>query len=329
MSLRTALPSLAGLHATLPTGAAHYGVNSDASAALYIIALSRLVRAKDEATLRRVVSSPVGVAVLAALRTLMLRVASSADGPDSQLNEANISTMFNLSGSSTKYESQYGSFGSLQSRLPWPQFKRLVSAMLEALTAARQGQIGYAVGQLLLAAPPSLTVEAQGAIATLTAALEPTMRARLAAPSAASSSSGSGSSSQRTTPPPLPPLPPPPAPAPPPLAIDPLQSLGANLRRVIERRLSYQLSPSEAATVANALDEGLSVLQAGGEAARQQLLGGNVLIALTSQGGAWLWAATLEATEQPAASIGALATAIVEGCSAMAATLFASAAMSF
>ena len=81
--------------------------------------------------------------------------------------------------------------------------------------------------------------------------------------------------------------------------------------------------------MANALDEGLSVLQAGGEAARQQLMGANVLIALTSQGGAWLWAATLEATEQPAASIGALATAIVEGCSAMAATLFASAAMSF
>ena len=252
MSLRPALPSLAGLHAALPTGAAHYGVNSDASAALYIIALSRLVRAKDEATLRRVVSSPVGVAVLAALRTLMLRVASSADGPGSQLNETNISTLFNLSGSSTKYESQYGSFGSLQSRLPWSQFKRLVSALLEALTAARQGQIGYAVGQLLLAAPPSLTVEAQSAIVTLTTALEPTMRARLASPSAASSSSGSGSSSQRTTPPPeqppppppLPPLPLPPPPAPPPIAIDPLQSLGANLRRVTEHRPRHHPSPS-------------------------------------------------------------------------------------
>ena len=161
------------------------------------------------------------------------------------------------------------------------------------------------------------------------------MRARLASPSAASLSSGSGSSSQRTTPPPEqsppppPPLPLPPPPAPPPIAIDPLQSLGANLHRVIERRLNHQLSPSEAVTVVNALDEGLSVLQAGGEAARQRLLASNVLMALTSQGGAWLWAATLEATEQPAASIGALATAIVEGCSAMAATLFASAAMSF
>ena len=126
------------------------------------------------------------------------------------------------------------------------------------------------------------------------------------------------------------PLPPPPAPQP--IAIDPLQPLGTNLRRVIERqpaRLNHQLSPSEAATVANALTEGLSVLQAGGEAARQQLLASNVLMALTSQGGAWLWAATLEATEQSVASIGAVATAIVEGCSAIAATLFASAAMSF
>ena len=333
MSLRPALPSLAGLHAALPTGAAHYGVSSDASTALHLIALSRLVRAKDEGTLRRAASSPIGVAVVAALRALTLRVASSADGLGSQLNEANMLTMFNLSGSSTKYESQYGSFGSLQARLPWPRYRALVSALLEALTASRRGQVGYAVGQMLLAATPTtaLNAEGQAAIAALIAALEPAMRARLATPGAASSSSGSGSSSQRTTPPPeqQPPSLPLPAPPPPPLAIDPMQSLRANLRRVIETRLNHQLSPSEAATVGNALAEGLSVLQAGGEAARQQLLGTNVLVALTSQGGAWLWASTLEATEQPVASIGALATAIVDGCSAMAATLFASAAIAF
>ena len=300
MSLRPALPSLAGLHAALPTGA-HYGVSSDASAALQLIALSRLVRTKDNATLQRVASTPVGAAVVTALRALTLRVASPADGLGSQLNDANLLTMFNLPGSSTKYESQYGSFGSLQSRLSWPQYKALVSALLEALTASRRGQIGYAVGQMLLAATPTtaLNAEGQAAIAALVAAIEPTMHARLATPGAASSSSGSGSSSQRTTPPPEqpPPLPLPAPPPPPPLAIDPLQSLGANLRRVIERRLNHQLSPSEAATVANALGEGLSVLQAGGEAARQQLLGTNVLVALTSQGGAWLWASTLEATD--------------------------------
>ena len=37
----------------------------------------------------------------------------------------------------------------------------------------------------------------------------------------------------------------------------------------------------------------------------------------------------MEATEQPATSIEAVATAMVEGCSVIAATLFASAAMSF
>ena len=332
MSLRPALPSLAGLHAALPTGAAHYGVSSDASTALHLIALSRLVRAKDEGTLQRAASSPIGVAVVAALRALTLRVASSVDDLSSLLNEANMLTMFNLSGSSTKYENQYGSFGSLQARMPWPRYRALVSALLEALTASRRDQIGYVVGQMLLAATPTaLTAEGQAAIAALITTLEPTMRARLTTPGAASSSSGSGSSSQRTTPPPeqQPPMPLPEPPPPPPLAIDPMQSLSANLRRVIERRLNHQLSPSEAATVANALGEGLSVLQAGGEAARQQLLGTNVLVALTSQGGAWLWASTLEATEQPVASIGALATAIVDGCSAMAATLFASAAVAF
>ena len=71
------------------------------------------------------------------------------------------------------------------------------------------------------------------------------------------------------------------------------------------------------------------MLQSGGADARRQLLGASILVTLTNQGAAWLWASTLEATERPAASIAALATAIVESCSTTAAMLFADAAADF
>ena len=149
--LSSPMPSLAHLNlhaASMPTGA-HYGVNSDAATPIAIIALSRLARTKDAPTLERMASSPLAIALLTALRSLTLRVALAA-GFDQGLSGANIAALFNLPGSSTKYQSQYGDFGSLQSRLPWPQYKRLVSALLEALTTARQSQVGYVPGQIML-----------------------------------------------------------------------------------------------------------------------------------------------------------------------------------
>ena len=106
-------------------------------------------------------------------------------------------------------------------------------------------------------------------------------------------------------------------------------SLAANLIRLVGSRIQRSLTPAETATVLTALDEGLSVLQTGGTSARQQLLANNLLTALSSQGGAWLWASTLEAIERPAPSLAALASGIVESCSTTAAMLFADAAMAF
>ena len=98
---------------------------------------------------------------------------------------------------------------------------------------------------------------------------------------------------------------------------------------MVTSRVRRELSPPEAAALAAALDEGLSVFQAGGAAARQQLLATNVLVALTTQSGAWLWAATVEAVEQPTSSTALLAAAIVDYCSNIAAMLFADAAADF
>ena len=128
-------------------------------------------------------------------------------------------------------------------------------------------------------------------------------------------------------------MPAPQAPPGPPIAlgigIDPAASLATNLLRLVESRIRRALSQSEVASVAAALDDGLSVLQSGGADARRQLLGASMLVALANQSGAWLWAAALEAIERPAASIAGLANAIVESCSTTAAMLFADAAADF
>ena len=70
-------------------------------------------------------------------------------------------------------------------------------------------------------------------------------------------------------------------------------------------------------------------VQAGDAAARQHLLATNVLVALTNQSAAWLWAATTEAVEHPTSTIATLAAAIVDYCSNTAAMLFADAAADF
>ena len=111
--------------------------------------------------------------------------------------------------------------------------------------------------------------------------------------------------------------------------VDATQSLATNLTRLVASRARRQLNAPEVATLTAAFDDGLSVFQAGGAAARQQLLAANVLTALTNQSGTWLWAATVEAVEHTTSSIALLAAAIVDFCSNTAAMLFADAAADF
>ena len=136
-------------------------------------------------------------------------------------------------------------------------------------------------------------------------------------------------------PPPLPapiaPIAPPIIPLPPtavePFAIDATLSLRLNARRLITASLRRPLQPDEAIAMDEALDEALSVLQAGDAAARRQLLDTNALAALTtpSPSAGFLWASCVEATEGTVASVAALAAAVVKMCSEIAAVLFASA----
>ena len=108
------------------------------------------------------------------------------------------------------------------------------------------------------------------------AAVEASMRATLsgggggggssggAGGSSASARSSSPPSAAGDAPPALPPLPAPP------FAIDPTTPLAANAHRLVEARLGRRLSAAELIAVDSALNEGLSLLQAGDAAARQR-----------------------------------------------------------
>ena len=155
--------------------------------------------------------------------------------------------------------------------------------------------------------------------ADLTAAIatiEATMASCLGDASAASSSSAS--SSRSTPPPPL-------LVATPPFALDAALSLKGNVRRLIETRIQRSLNEAEAADLEYKLEEGLSVLQAGGADERRRLLTSTALVALANPGVAQLWACCLDATEDEIPNAPTLADGIVNRCSKIAGVLFASA----
>ena len=87
------------------------------------------------------------------------------------------------------------------------------------------------------------------------------------------------------------------------------------------------MEAEERTVLSSALDEGLSVLQAGNADARRSLLTepSGLLSALAQPGAAQLWACCLEATEGDVESVASAAAAIVEGCSAVSVVLFTAA----
>ena len=309
----------------------HYGVSSDSALALRLVALSRLMRTRDDPILEQAAATPMGVATLAVLRSATQRIAVSVGGADPSLNEQSMITLFNLSASTIAVQRLYDSATlSLPSKLPWPNAKALVTALLHSLAGARTADTGYRVGERLLQLPGRpMDAAAHADLTALTSLIECEMRTRLTEGGSAASSSASA----RSTPPPLPapiaPIAPPIIPLPPtavePFAIDATLSLSLNARRLITASLRRPLQPDEAIAMDEALDEALSVLQAGDAAARRQLLDTNALAALTTPSAGFLWASCVEATEGAVASVAALAAAVVKMCSEIAAVLFASA----
>jgi hypothetical protein len=116
------------------------------------------------------------------------------------------------------------------------------------------------------------------------------------------------------------------------------QSLNANVLRLVEHRFQRLMSAPEIAIITASLNDGsssfqaggtLSAFQAGGAAARRDLLELNMSLALNNKTTAWLWANVVEITDRPAAGISELAASFSEGCRSISAMLFMDAATNF
>ena len=310
-----AFSTLTGLHSVARLA-------SDSSVSVRLVVLSRLVKVRDEQLLVPAAAGPIGIALLAALREAVRRVAIAVGGAAPTLHEQSVATFFSLSASTVATRRLYDGGLSLPTALPWGRAKALLAALLESLGRVQTTSDGTTVATLLLQLPsPPLDAVAQAAVSTLVSAVEAETMRRLSGEGASSS----GASGRST--------PPPPQPAPvelpvvlaTPFAVDASASLGTNVQRLISSSLNRQLDATEAAAIDAAIEEALSLLQAGGADQRRALVATNVLVALTSAPAAQLWACAVDASENAATSVDAFATAMIDGCSAVAAVLFTTA----
>ena len=126
-----------------PSRSGHYGLSIDSTDTVHLMALSRLMRAKDGSILEAAARSPAAAALLQCLRAAVLRVAAAAHR---DLTEENVATLFNLSGSTVATRGLYQAGFTLPTRLPHAAARALVAALLDGLTEAsrRRGRPRWA-----------------------------------------------------------------------------------------------------------------------------------------------------------------------------------------
>ena len=187
--------STTGRRASTGGGGGHYGLNNDSIHSLALVAVSRLIMARDEDIVRVAAQTPIGATVLSLLRAAVVRVATSAGGGAApSFDQVSAATLFNLSGSVVANRRQYEGGLSLPSKLPWPRARVLTNALLESLNAARATEVGVRVGALLRMVPaaPALDAATQADVAALVSAVEADTRSRLAGATEAASDGGPG-----------------------------------------------------------------------------------------------------------------------------------------
>ncbi|MDC0526074.1 hypothetical protein OAO87_03650 [bacterium] len=182
----------------------------------------------------------------------------------------------------------------------------------------------------------AMDATAQADVAALVERVEADMRVRLGgggggdgsrAPGGSSSSSGGGggdASSSRSTPPP-PEMPVAAEAVLIPTTEEATLSVSANVRRLLEARLSRRLTALESAELDEVLRESLSLLQAGGDEVQRQILAADLGSALLVPGAAHLWGCAVEAAEGDVRSVAAFAEALRNTASEVASALFATA----
>jgi hypothetical protein len=265
---------------------AHWGLPSDSSDRLSLIALSRLVRSPDLLTVGQVFENPPGVAVLAALRGVVLRVAVAVGGADMSLSDESIKTLFNLSGSTFVSQRKYDGGLSLPSKLPFSRARGLVKSLLDALAAALVTPDGSRLMTILLRIPIApLDAALQATIAVVMGTVETDMKSRLE-----SRGGGSGSSSSSSLPMPIQPMPAQPTP----VQLDVSVSLSTNAARLVQSRLGRALTQAEHEALDEGLVEAFSLLTTENQTQRAATLQLVAWTTLSTPAGAQLWASMLE-----------------------------------
>ena len=157
----------------------HDGLSSDSAEPVRLVALSRLLATREDLVLGAALQTPTGQAVAAAVQALVLRVAAASGVAAAALDAGNVQSLFNLSASHVAQQRLYDGGLMLPSRLPHANAKRLLAALLDALTAERATVVGHRVAQRLLQVPaPAYDAEAAAEVAALMAAVEQAGRLR-------------------------------------------------------------------------------------------------------------------------------------------------------
>ena len=278
------------------------------------------MRSPDLLTVGQVFENPPGVAVLAALRGVVLRVAVTVGGADLSLTDVNVMSLFNLSGSTFLSQRKYDGGLSLPSKLPFSSAKALIRAMLDALAAALVTPDGSRLMTLLLRIPIApLDAPLQATIAAVMRTVETDMTTRLE-----SGGGGSGSSSSSSLPMPIQPAQPA---QPAPVQLDVSVSLSTNARRLVQGRLDRALTQAETDALNAGLASAFSLLTTGGQAQIRATLQLVAFITLSTPAGAQLWASLLEAATAPLAegsfSVDNFASTLLNAVSTIAGAQFA------
>jgi len=265
-----------------------------------LILLSRLMHTRDEPRLQGAAMTAVGIAVLNALKRVVLAAAPS-------LTTQSVDILFNTVGATLSRQTQYNALLSLPDRLPWPQARTLYSSLLDAATAVRALPVGATVEALL----NGDSAHSQALVAPSVDAFERAMSEQLE--QHAEDGSTSSHSTQTT-------LPPPPPAAPP---IDPTASFADNVRRRVEGHLRRHLTESEASSLFDGIVEATSLLDDASAADRRALASAAMWAAMSHPAMAQAWAATLESIRSTSGNLDALIESIITTCSNVASSSLA------
>ena len=305
-------------------GRTHDGLSSDSAEPVRLVALSRLLATREDLMLGAALQTPTGQAVAAAVQALVLRVAAASGVAAAALDAGNVQSLFNLSASHVAQQRLYDGGLMLPSRLPHANAKRLLAALLDALTAERATVVGHRVAQRLLQVPaPAYDAEAAAEVAALMAAVEQAMEARLGGDggggggssggSGSGGSGGAGGGGGSTAPNTAPS-------SPGPVEVSAVElpsqvissaTIGTNARLLLEGRLARPLTTAEAGRLQQALAEALSLAAVGG-AEQQFLLASPLGSLLIARGGAFVWAAVVAAISIDAPSVEGVARALLQ-----------------